>query len=922
MIKKYPWHFVFAVFILISLTNIFQKLKWSSTSDNIVWENSEKGLVCVSAAANSPVKPGDILLAVNKYTINNKIDLLRSLEQKNYCRYEIESEGILKNVGIDIHPVFTPFSYYILVFVGILCILLTLGILNVHIKQVTLFPPPQLFFTLSLTLSGFLIFSPSGDYGISDFFFLILDRLCYFTFPAVLLHYALQYPTRNKIFKKFSSRFRFVIIYLPPLSILLLNFYYVLQNVFPPDPEILTTVINHFRGISQKYFALYLLLAWGAMTTSSLNLIVKKRQKRYLFPLIGISLSFISLLLLTFLPQQSPFQIAPITYLSMIFLPFLPLSLVYFLTQRRVTDIENIIKKTLSISSLFIFIFGVYLFLGLNIEQNKLLGIFWSIAAILMAGLLFKPLESTIQKFFEKLFYRETFNFKRKLKELESSISTQRDLGSLSVSFLEIITRGFQLQNCALLIHFKNNMFYSLPGRTRLLLTRPFRDAVNNQESVVFLSEQEFRTKFPHDQAALQQNKFFQFLPLKISDRLIGIVAMGRKTNGTYLTVEDLELMSSISAPLALSLENAFLYNRLETQLTELNLLKEFNENIIENINLGIMVVSRLNQVQTWNSFMEDRLGIKRQKALHKRAAQVLGEELWKQIYTGWSGTHTLRNIKVTAQGGDSIYDVYISPLKNESGHIAGRIFVFEDVTEKINIQNQLITSEKMASVGVLAAGIAHEINTPLTGISSYCQFLLDNPADKDNHELITKMNDQVLRANKIIRTLLDFSRQKGQQPLPVNLNKVIEESLALVEHKMKKKNIAFKKEYHFQNSFVGFSTRLQQLFINLFINSIDAIDATNGQGLISIQGKETSEGTTIWFKDNGRGIKEKLLEKIFDPFFTTKDIGQGTGLGLAIVYSIVKEHYGNIEARSKVDRGTTFVITFPLPSPLRSMSL
>jgi two-component system NtrC family sensor kinase len=922
MIKKYPWHFIFALFILISLTNIFQKLKWSSTSDNMVWENSEKGLVCVSAEQNSPIKPGDILLAVNKYTISNKTDLLRALEQRNYCRYEIESQGILKNVGIDINPVFTPFSYYILVFVGILSILLTLGILNAHIRQETLFPPPQIFFILSLTLSGFLIFSPSGDYGISDFIFLTLDTICSFIFPAVLLQYSLQYPLRNKIFKKFSSRFRYLIIYLPPLSILLLNFYYILQNIFAPDPEILTTVINHFRAISQKYFALYVFLAWGIIVTSSLNLIIKKKQKRYLFPLIGVSLSFISLLLLTFSAQVSPFHIAPIAYLSMIFLPFLPVSLVYFLTHKRVTDIENIIKKTLSISSLFIFIFGIYLFLGLNIEQNKLLGIFWSIAAILMAGLLFKPLESTIQKIYEKAFYRETFNFKRKLKELESSISAQRDLQSLSVNFLEIITRGFQLQNCALLIHYKNNLFYLLPERTRLQLTQPFRDAVGRQENVIFLSEQEFKTKFPSDQAALQQNKFFQFLPLKISDRLVGIVAMGRKTNGTYLTVEDLELMSSISAPLALSVENAFLYSRLETQLTELNLLKEFNENIIENINLGIMVVSRLNQVQTWNCFMEDRLHIKRQKALHKKAAQVLGAELWGKIHTVQPGTYTLRNVKVAAHERESIYDVYISPLKNESGNISGRIFVFEDVTEKINIQNQLITSEKMASVGLLAAGIAHEINTPLTGISSYCQFLLDNPDDADNRELVTKMHDQVLRANKIIRTLLDFSRQKGQQPLPINLNKVIEESLALVEHKLKKKNILFKREYDFTINFHGFPSRLQQLFINLFINAIDAIDATDGEGRITIRGEETVEQISIVFKDNGHGIKEKLLEKIFDPFFTTKEIGKGTGLGLSIVYSIVKEHYGNIEAHSKIDRGTTFIITFPVQSPLRSMNI
>jgi two-component system NtrC family sensor kinase len=919
MIKKYPWHFIFALFILISLTNIFQKLKWSTASDNIVWENTEKGLVCISAAQNSPVKPGDLLLAVNKFTINNKIDLLRSIEQRNYCRYEIESQGILKNVGVDINPAVTPFSYYILVFVGILSVLLTLGVLNVHIKQQTLFPPPQIFFILNLALAGFLIFSPSGDYGVSDFIFLTLDTICYIFFPAVLLQYALNYPLRAQIFKKFSSRFRYLIIYLPPLTLLLLNFYYILQNAFTPDPEILTTVINHFRAISQKYFALYLFLAWGAIVASALTLTLKKKQKRYLFPLIGISLSFISLLLLTFSPHESPLQISPLAYLSMIFLPLLPLSLVYFLAHKRVTDIENIIKKTLSISSLFIFIFGIYLFLGLSIEQNKLLGIFWSIAAILMAGLLFKPLESTIQKFIEKIFYRETFNFKRKLKELESSISTQRDLHSLSINFLEIITRGFQLQNCALLIHNKNSLFYLLPDQTRIFLTPSFRDALGSHENVIFLSEQEFKTKFPHDQEALLQYKFLQFLPLNIGDRMIGIVAMGRKTDDSYLTVEDLELLSSISAPLALSLENAFLYSRLETQLTELNLLKEFNENIIENINLGIMVVSRMNQVQTWNTFMEDRLQIKRQKALHKKAALVVGNDLWSKIQTGQPGTHTLRNVKVSTQDNDSIYDVYISPLKNERGNISGRIFVFEDVTEKINIQNQLITSEKMASVGMLAAGIAHEINTPLTGISSYCQFLLENPDDADNREMVTKMHDQVLRANKIIQTLLNFSRQKGQQPLPVNLNRVIEESLALVEHKLKRKNIIFKKEVNFQNNFHGFAIRLQQLFINLFINSIDAI---NSEGQISIQGEETSEQIIIRFKDNGRGIREKLLEKIFDPFFTTKEIGKGTGLGLSIVYSIVKEHYGNIEVHSKVDHGTTFIITFPVQSPLRSMSL
>jgi two-component system NtrC family sensor kinase len=919
MIKKYPWHFIFALFILISLANLFQKLKWSSDSDLMAWESTEHGLVCAAAPANSQVMPGDILLAVNKYSINNRIDLLRSIAGRNYCRYEIERQGILKNVGVDINPVYTPFPYYILVFVGILTILLTLGILNVYVKQGMLFPAPQIFFVLSLTLSGFLIFSPSGNYGLADFSFLTLDTICYIFFPAVLLQYALQYPLRTKVFKKFSSNSRYVLLYLPPFILLSLNIYSILRHIFPANSETLTMSINHFRSLSQKYFAIYVVLAWISIVSSSLTLILKKKQKRYLFLLGGITLGFISLLLLNFSPQALETKTSLGVYLGLFFLPLLPVSLVYLLAFKRVTDIENIIKKTLSISSLFIFIFGVYLFLGLNIEQNKLLGIFWSIAAILMAGLLFKPMENTIQKVFEKLFYRETFNFKRKLKELERSISAQRDLSSLSQNFLEIIDRGFQLQNAALLIHFKNNLFYSLPENTRLQLTRSFRDALEKREYLVFFSEQEFQTKFPRDQVSLLPQVFLQFLPLKIGERLVGVVAMGRKTDHSYLTVEDWELLASIASPLALSVENAFLYSRLEDQLGELNLLKEFNENIIENINLGIMVVSRLNRIQAWNPFMEERFQIKREKALQRKAPLALGQEFWERVQSAEPSTHTLRNIKLPHADSEAIYDIYISPLKNEDGSVAGRIFVFEDVSEKNYIQNQLITSEKMASLGLLSAGIAHEINTPLTGISSYCQFVLDNPDSAENMDLVRKMQDQVLRANKIVRTLLDFSRQKGQQPLPINLNKVIDESLALVEHKLKIKEITFKKEIVFQKSFHGYPTRLQQMFINLFINAIDAIDA---QGQISVQGDESEEQIMVRFKDNGRGIREKNLEKIFDPFFTTKDIGQGTGLGLAIVYNIVKEHYGNIEVHSKVEHGTTFIITFPLQSPLRSMSL
>jgi signal transduction histidine kinase len=398
------------------------------------------------------------------------------------------------------------------------------------------------------------------------------------------------------------------------------------------------------------------------------------------------------------------------------------------------------------------------------------------------------------------------------------------------------------------------------------------------------------------------------------------LIAFSLKKDKTYLSLEDWELLYSISSSLTLSVENAFLYGELENQLTELNLLKEFNENIIENLNLGIVVLSKLNIIRTWNVFMELKYKISRDRAINKKAYTVFGSDLWKQIYAKKKGFSSITNIRIVTPEEELIFDIYISPLKDNMGEVIGTILVFEDVTEKIHIQNQLITTEKMASLGFLSAGIAHEINTPLTGISSYCQFILDNPSDLDNPELIQKIQEQVQRANKIVGTLLDFSRQKGDLPVEVDLNEVINESISLIEHKLKKKDIKLEKNYQFKFKLHGFSNRLQQLFINLFINAIDAINHSHGK--IAIRGNETSDKLEIQIKDNGKGIDSRSAKKIFDPFFTTKEPGQGTGLGLSIAYNIVKDHFGDITVESNPNQGTLFNISLPKSSPLRSIKL
>lgn len=920
MIRKYPWHVIYLIFVILCLANIFEKLKWNWPSDNIRWSKTAEGFVCVYAPPTSAISKGDLLLRINNYVITSTIDLARASSQKKIGKYEIERNGIAKLVVIDTGTQYTPFFYYMMVFSGILLILLTLRILNIHPQKRKGFYPPRRFYLMSLTFSGFLIFSPTGTYHLTDYLFLSLDRLSYILFPALLLHYALYFPIKLKMTRFFKPKYLKIAIYLPPLALIAFSLYSFLINIAAPDIDNLIRVINQSYRYTAIYFNIYLGLALLAFLTSNLWLMIKRKENNYLLPLIGICIGIPAMILLN-LMSAAPGEasLSPhMKFLSLLLIA-LPLSLTYYLGHRRFSDIETIILKTLATASIFIFIFGIFLVLGSTIEQNKILGIFWSVASILTAGLLFRPIEETLQKYFEKLFFRGAAAFKIKLTELIQSFRNERNLSLIASNFLNTINNGFQLKKSMFIVHQRDDIFYSLPEKRKIVFSPDFQEGLFHNDNLIFLSATEFERRFPTDYRTMREMNYFQFLPLKTQDKLIGLIAFGSKEDRTYLSVEDWEILFNIATPLTLSVENASLYSELENQLTEIGLLKEFNENIIRNINMGIVVLTELHGVKTWNRFMEEKFHLPQENAIGNEAPALLGQELWHQILERPSGVSSIHNVKVGIGDQEMIADIYMSSLIDAEGNGIGTILLFEDVTEKVMMQNQLITSEKMASLGLLSAGIAHEVNTPLTGISSYCQFILDNPGDPENIDLTVKIQEQVQRANKIIRTLLNFSRQKGENPTELNLNALIDETVGLIEHKLKKKNITLRKEFHFERRMVGFATRLQQMFINLLINACDAIET---EGVISLTGAETDSHITIQIKDNGKGIDPKHLKKIFDPFFTTKEMGAGTGLGLSITYAIVEEHYGSISVNSKLDAGTTFIISFPVESPLRSIKL
>jgi signal transduction histidine kinase len=262
------------------------------------------------------------------------------------------------------------------------------------------------------------------------------------------------------------------------------------------------------------------------------------------------------------------------------------------------------------------------------------------------------------------------------------------------------------------------------------------------------------------------------------------------------------------------------------------------------------------------------------------------------------------------------VLNVAVAPMRSDSGDRAGALVMMEDVTQRLRLEEQLQQREKLSSIGLLAAGVAHEVNTPLTGVSSYTQMLLNMlPENDPKHALLEKVRRQADRATDIVNNLLNFSRTGSVTDfMAVDLHRVLNDTVQLLEPQLRRSHVEIVRDYAADLPPAwGNSVKLQQVFTNLILNARDSI--ANGNGKITLATRSAPEDHSVLVEvaDNGVGIAPENVAKIYDPFFTTKGVGRGTGLGLAVTYGIVQEHAGHISVSSMPEQGTTFRISLPL---------
>jgi PAS domain S-box-containing protein len=389
-------------------------------------------------------------------------------------------------------------------------------------------------------------------------------------------------------------------------------------------------------------------------------------------------------------------------------------------------------------------------------------------------------------------------------------------------------------------------------------------------------------------------------------DRQVGFLVASYKIDGSPLSSDDLDLMRSLLQQTTLAIENAKLFVQVQDQLDEVSRLQRFSQSIIESSPAGIAVFDESGTILSANAAFASLTERPVSSLLESQISDVMRGQTLPQPDDG------ILEIHLAVEDGEHRYlQLTTADLPQEDGS-THRMLVIQDVSERIEMENALKEKDRLASLGMLAAGVAHEVNTPITGISSYAQMMLQDTEETDpRYELLKKVERQTFRASRIVNNLLDFSRDSGDAAHPVNLSPLVQESLDLLKERRLDAGVTLGTIELGDNVEVsGNDGELQQVFTNLIVNAIDAMAPTGGE--LSVRLQASDRWVWVAVQDTGPGIPTEQLDRIFQPFFSTKLGKGGTGLGLSISYNIVRRHGGELRVASHEGEGTEFIVELP----------
>ena len=612
--------------------------------------------------------------------------------------------------------------------------------------------------------------------------------------------------------------------------------------------------------------------------------------------------------------------------LSLVPMALVPLSFAYAIVKYRLMDVEILFKRGILFASLAAGIAAIFLvtFLvgttWLGGEEHSLMV---AVLSAVVAALAVPRFRDRMERGIDRLFYREHYDFRRALAGLAAEMNSRLDLVPLASRLVDKIAETFRLDRVALLAA------PGAPGAAELRIVASH--GLDDEEAAAaerFAGAASVRRRLADGaiaRAALMPYPVrdgvwcMNAVPCVARGEVVGVFLLGPTVDGDDLSSEDLDLLRTVAAQAATALVNARLYSSLQEKHEEVVALREQSDDTIESLAAGVVVFDLDGRVVRWNRSMERIYGRTRHEVMQARYDAVFPARLRRALDAGlgddWlsrgEGGGISRLNLHAADGGDRVVNVKAAPFLSGAGEHHGALLILEDITDRVRMENEMQLREKMSSLGVLAAGVAHEVNTPLTGISSFTQMLREQTDHGDPRAvLLKKIETQTERASQIVNGLLNFARHQPTDFTRVSLNRVLADVLSLLAHQARTSHIRIRQELDpTLPEIFGDENKLQQVFVNLAVNAFDAMAAG---GWLTLRTRASEDQAIAEVEDTGEGIAPEDIRRIYDPFFSTRKKTGGNGLGLSISYGIVQEHGGVIEVESRADAGTRFILRFP----------
>ena len=741
--------------------------------------------------------------------------------------------------------------------------------------------------------------------------------------PALFLHFVLTFPERRQFVRQ--RPWLLALAYLPGVA--LLGRHIMALRLAQASGHLRWDMDRQEMAYGALLFVVAAAVLWDSYRlarTTILRQQLKWVTRGTILAIVPYTLFYVIPYLMGSLPDTG-------MKLSVLSLGLLPLTFGYAIFRYRLMDVDLIFKRGVVYTLAAATVVGMYFALVAGVATLVQMrqpgrGPVSLILAVVVTALLFDPVRKWIQDHVDQAFYRTVYDYRRTLIEFGRELGSEMDLNALLSAVLDRLSRTLAVDRIAIFLPsgeeaepFVLSKSVGMNPMGKLDLTFLSTPRPEPAGHMFFENTHQVPRETAGSQDAIARLDLNYYIPCRAQQKTVAVLGLGKTTKGDYLSSEDMELLETLGGYLGIAIQNSRLYASLQQKVAEYERLKDFNENIVESINVGVMAVDLADRIESWNSQMEVMYALPRWQALTRPLSEVFPAAFVEEFYRVRQnpGINNLYKFRLATPTGESrIVNVAIAPLVTRKFNVIGRLIIVDDITERIDLESQLSQADKLSSIGLLAAGVAHEVNTPLAVISSYAQMLskqLQNDPQKGG--LLEKITRQTFRASEIVNNLLNFSRTSGTEFTEVNINKIIGDTLALLEHQFKITKIKVQDDLADHLPLIsGNSGRLQQVFLNLFLNARDAMPDGGDLRVTTSNG----DGVSVVVSDTGTGIAQEHIQRIYDPFFTTKAApregqGKGTGLGLSVTYGIIQEHAGKIRVESQPGQGTTFYLDFPL---------